>query len=73
MPFGLTDNGDVMHWLTSGPPENWKIVVNEARSPHYQLFESDLTSFLFNLLTGRVQCDAFPKSLSKRAPEFQPH
>ena len=29
LPFGLTDNGDVLHWLTLGSANNWVVVVND--------------------------------------------
>jgi hypothetical protein len=35
LAVGMTDNGDVLHWRTVGPPEEWTIVVQEARGPAF--------------------------------------
>src|SRR5258708_2836859 len=46
LPVAITDNGDVIYWLTAGPPDDWDVVVNESRGPEYQRFECGLTEFL---------------------------
>lgn len=63
LPVALTDNGDVIHWLTNQSAVAWTIVVNEARSPDYEHFECSLTSFLEGLLNRSIRCRAFPKSI----------
>jgi hypothetical protein len=60
LPFGITDNGDVLHWLTSGTPKDWQVVVNESRAPRYELYSLDMTTFLVRLLTRSVRCSIFP-------------
>src|SRR5947209_4673448 len=32
LPFGITDNGDLLFWETNGDPDNWAVGVFEARS-----------------------------------------
>lgn len=53
LPFAATDNGDVLFWLTSGSPDNWSVVVNEARSPLYAAHQCNMVDFLTDLLTGK--------------------
>lgn len=72
LPFGMTDNGDVLHWRTRGSPEEWSIVVNDARSPECSEHAPDLTRFLASVVTRREQCDMFPASFPPQAPAFEP-
>jgi hypothetical protein len=62
LPVAMTDNGDVIHWLTHGQPEQWTIVVNESRGPDYEEFRMNLTTFLAAIVSERVRCRAFPRS-----------
>ena len=62
LPVALTDNGDVIHWKTTGKPNDWTIVVNEARSPLYEHYNCSLTRFIENLAKGEITSDIFPKS-----------
>jgi hypothetical protein len=71
LPLGMTDNGDVIHWLTKGEPIDWKIVVNEARSPRYEEFGSDLTSFLSKILTRDSRSNLFPQNFPQGTPSFE--
>jgi hypothetical protein len=63
LPVAITDNGDVIHWLTIDGPADWSIVVNEARGPDYERFECNLTTFLEGLLDRSIRCRAFPHSV----------
>lgn len=72
LPVAITDNGDVVHWLTDVEPSKWSIVVNEARSPDYEHFACDLTTFLAGVLRKSITCRAFPASAFDREPDFQP-
>jgi hypothetical protein len=71
LPLGITDNGDVIHWLTKGGPTDWKIVVNEARGPRYEEFDVDLTSFLSKILTRGSQCSLLPPNFPEGTPSFE--
>jgi hypothetical protein len=72
LPVAITDNGDIIHWLTTGNPSEWTIVVNEARSPDYEQFECDLTTFLERVLYKAITCRAFPISTFNSDAEFNP-
>ncbi|HEX4303827.1 MAG TPA: SMI1/KNR4 family protein [Rhizomicrobium sp.] len=60
LPVAMTDNGDVIHWLTAGKTADWTIVVNEARSPSYQSFRYDLTGFIEAVVDDAAHVSAFP-------------
>lgn len=60
LPAAISDNGDVVYWLANGDPSEWTIVVNESRSPDYQEFKCDLTTYITELLDGSQKTHAFP-------------
>jgi hypothetical protein len=70
LPFGKSDNGDVLYWLTARVPEQWPVVVNAARDPAYEKFECDMTDFLAGILTRRLRCAIFPEDFPSRSPKF---
>jgi hypothetical protein len=72
LPFGRTENGDALHWLTCGSPGNWSIVVNDSRSPEYEQFDCSLSEFLVGILTQKKHCSIFPPDFSKGNAVFHP-
>lgn len=72
LPVGITDNGDVIHWLTKGSSDAWSVVVNDSRSPEYEEFDCDLTSFLASILTRDIRSKIFPESFPNTQPRFEP-
>ncbi|MCI0662085.1 MAG: SMI1/KNR4 family protein, partial [Acidobacteria bacterium] len=71
LPFAMTDNGDVLHWDTLGMPEDWTVIVNEARAPEYDEFESNFTDFLYGILTETVMCSIFPSGFPSKVVVFR--
>src|SRR5215475_9300487 len=71
LPVGITDNGDVIYWLTRGKPADWKIVVNQARSQRYEEFDCDLISFLRKILMRDSQCSLFLQDFPQGTPYFE--
>jgi hypothetical protein len=72
LPFGITDNGEILYWKTSGIPENWTIVVYESRGPKHFCYDGGMEEFLSCMLTGAITCDVLPRSLIKATPTFKP-
>jgi hypothetical protein len=75
LPWGVTDNGDVLFWLTDGIPENWPIIVNEGRVAVYERYDESMTSFLSKLLSKNIISKIFPDDLCDRnpLPLFEPY
>jgi hypothetical protein len=73
LPFGITDNGDVLFWKTMGTPENWSVVVGNSRSPEYQEFQISMTSFIASVLNGTKRVAAFPEDFPNSSPSFKPY
>ena len=72
LPFGVTDNGEVLYWRTIGSPEEWTVTIYESRGPKHFDFKGGMTEFLRALLIGEVKCDVLPPGFSKSLPTFQP-
>jgi len=70
LPFGKSENGDALYWLTIGEPERWPIVVNAARDAVYEKFECDMTDFLAGILSRRIRCSVFPEGFPSGSPTF---
>ena len=71
LPFGVTDNGDVLFWQTIGQPRDWQVIVNEARSPEWAIYHMSMSEFLFKILQKELICDIFPTSFPRDLPIFE--
>lgn len=72
LPFGATDNGDVLFWEAAGEPETWTVIVRDARAPEYERFGSNMTGFLHDILSRKEVCGIFPESFPDEHPVFTP-
>jgi hypothetical protein len=72
IPFGATDNGDYLFWLSRGPPEDWPVVVWDRGLGKYELLECSLTGFLAGLATGEILPKEFPEDLLPNECLFKP-
>ncbi|ULL16525.1 SMI1/KNR4 family protein [Paenibacillus sp. H1-7] len=60
LPWGYTDNGDELYWLTFGNPDEWTIVVYTSRSSEYFHYPIIMTEFLYQIIMKEIVCDSFP-------------
>lgn len=60
LPWGSTDNGDRLYWLTTGSPNEWSVVINEVRSSIFEHFACSMTDFLYKLIVGDIQSEIIP-------------
>jgi len=72
LPWGVTDNADVLFWCCNGPPSHWWIVVNEDRGPRWREYKLSTSDFLARLTTRRLVVDIFPEDFPSESPEFIP-
>ena len=72
LPWGKTDNGDALHWVTEGAPDQWTVVVTPARDPEFDLHPYDMTEFLARILTRDARCSVFPSKFPTGDPLFTP-
>jgi len=71
LPFGVTDNGDVLFWKTERRADDWTVVVNESRSPAWERFDLSMCGFLQGVLAGQVRCNIFPRTFPGPSPLFK--
>jgi hypothetical protein len=72
LPWGVTDNGDVLFWLTVDHPDQWTVVVNESRGPTYEHFPGSMTVFLQAFLARSLETEIFPDDLRDDGPAIVP-
>ena len=73
LPFGKTDNGDVLFWVTVGQPDTWSVAVNASRSPEWEVFSCGMVEFLSNVLRKHESCPIFPYDFPSDTPSFVPY
>lgn len=70
LPFGTTDFGDTLFWLTLGAPEDWCVVVMGRDPP--ETFDCDMTDFLARVAKGEISPGNFPDDLGPDDISFEP-
>lgn len=71
-PWGSTDNGHRLFWLTNGAPNEWTVLINEARSRNFQEFDYSMTAFLNAWITGAIHCELIPYDAIDHELLFEP-
>lgn len=72
LPWGCTDNGDVLFWLTVGNPDEWVTVINESRGPMFEQYEESMTGFLAKLISREIASQIIPEDFLDRSSLFTP-
>lgn len=68
LPWGITDNGDILYWLTKGDnPDAWTIAINESRGPLWEEFDMDMSTLLAKMVSGEVESKVFGDYLARWA------
>ncbi|MBN8781338.1 SMI1/KNR4 family protein [Thiobacillus sp.] len=73
LPFGVTDNGDVLFWQVANNPDDWKVIINAAREPKWKKYDVDMTDLLAGLLSRQIICEVFPGDFPSNRPVFYPN
>lgn len=72
LPFGRTDNGDYLCWVTRGAPSDWVVAVWSRGFYTFEEFNCDLTGFLAGLATGEIRPDDLDELLPCEGAIFAP-
>lgn len=75
LPFGNSIDGDHFFWVTSGPPEAWRVAVWDRggfQGENVETFECNFTDFLAAVATGDIVSPAFPDDLLEDVELFRP-
>lgn len=68
-PWGATQNGDSLLWLTHADPGRWTIVVTGGGT--WWEFDGGILDFLVGLLSGTLRCPILPPYLPSDLRVFQ--
>ncbi|WP_330334437.1 SMI1/KNR4 family protein [Streptomyces sp. NBC_00536] len=73
VPWATTDNGECLYWLVRPglEPDQWTIMVNEARGDRWEHFPASCTQFLASSLTGELQSNILSPSFPLATHEFR--
>lgn len=61
IPWASTDNGEFLYWVSDPKidPDDWTIVMNEARGDEWLRFRVGAITFLEGALSGSITSDMF--------------
>ena len=71
LPWGTTDNGDVLYWLTEGRPDDWPVVANAARGPEVERYAMGMSAFLAKVLTREIVSGILPDDFPGEEHSFR--
>ncbi|MFI9785128.1 hypothetical protein ACIHEI_16710 [Kitasatospora sp. NPDC051984] len=74
IPWASTDNGEFLYWLAQPGqhPDQWTVMVNEARGPWWEHFDLTLTRFLARSLTGETRSEILSDLFPSDPHDFRP-
>lgn len=55
LPCGGLDSGDMIHWLTEGPSNEWPLVLHDPKEHEFQVVRRPITGMLADFFSGRAQ------------------
>jgi hypothetical protein len=61
LPWGTTDNGDILMWRCEGPPDQWRIVVVDGHGLFWQDFDCGFLEFLVRMLKRDIRSRVLPQ------------
>lgn len=70
IPWGYTENGDELYWLTSYDEHQWKVIVYTSRTSDYYQYEMGMVEFIFSIISKKLVCPAFPDNFLDETSQF---
>ncbi|WP_327301341.1 SMI1/KNR4 family protein [Streptomyces goshikiensis] len=73
IPWATTDNGECLYWLVRPglDPDQWTVMVNEARGDRWEHFSVSCTQFLASALSGGLQSNILSSLFPRATHEFR--
>lgn len=73
VPWGTTDNGDVLFWKTGDlDPNRWPVVLCDGRMWDWEEYPGSMTEVLADVLSRKIQSKIFPDDFPSSTPTFSP-
>ncbi|MET3988019.1 SMI1/KNR4 family protein [Streptomyces sp. PvR034] len=73
IPWATTDNGEFLYWLVRPglEPDQWTVMVNEARGERWEHFPMSCTQFLASSLDGELRSTILSSLFPLSVHEFR--
>ncbi|MFI6015290.1 SMI1/KNR4 family protein [Streptomyces sp. NPDC051243] len=73
IPWATTDNGECLYWLVrpDRSPDEWTVMVNEARGDRWEHFPMNCTGFLAAALAGDLRSAVLSSRFPLTEHEFR--
>jgi hypothetical protein len=71
LPWGYTDNGGTLFWLTTGEPNSWPVVVND-HGDTFERFALPMTTFLAKFIKKELESDIMVTVFTNMDNLFEP-
>lgn len=73
IPWATTDNGECLYWLVrpGHEPDEWTVMVNEARGDLWEHFPVSCTQFLASSLDGELHSNILSSMFPRSTHEFR--
>ncbi|WP_340558536.1 hypothetical protein [Streptomyces sp. GSL17-111] len=72
LPWGMTANGDRLHWATGGDPDGWTVVAEDNGSFELFPFPGGMAEFLTRFLRDELEIPFLPESEPGQPVTFVP-
>lgn len=74
IPWASTDNGEFIYWLTrpGQHPDEWTIMINEARGEWWERFGMGFARFLLSALTGQLRSEILSDDFPASPHDYRP-
>ena len=71
LPFAQSDNGDELHWLTKGQPDDWHVVMSNLSAMAFHEYEGcSFSKFMCEIASGRLKSPLIPERFVSASPRF---
>jgi hypothetical protein len=61
LPWAITDNGDTLYFITTGPPDEWPTVIKGPRAPEFEVSFLSPALLVHHLAAGKFQSTILPQ------------
>jgi len=62
LPWAVSDNGDVLYFITAGLPDQWPTVIKGARAPEFEVCFLPPALLVYHFAAGSLRSTILPRS-----------
>lgn len=61
LPWAITDNGDTLYFITSGPPDQWPTLIKGPRAPEFEVSFLSPSLLVHHVAAGTYRSIILPR------------